>query len=78
LQADQFAPGGCRPRFGQFGLADAGRAFGQHRLAQPLGQKQHGGNIVGGEILLFEQAVGYFRNGLEHHIAFRNQANSST
>ena len=57
LEADEPAPGQAGHRLGQLGLAGAGRALHQHRLGQPVGQEDHAGDPVVGQVLHAGQAV---------------------
>ena len=50
LQPDQLARQERGDRLGGFGLADAGRALEQQRLAEPDGQEDRGRKAVVGEI----------------------------
>ncbi len=51
LEADQPAAGQARDRLGQLGLAGAGRPFDEDRLGQPIGQEDHPGDAVVGQIV---------------------------
>ena len=50
LQAHQAGAGGLRDGTGQFGLADAGGAFDQQRLAQPVGEEYRCGRCGVGQV----------------------------
>ena len=50
---------------GQLGLAGAGRAFDQDRLAEPLGQVDHAGDPLVGQIADLSQAFPDGGGGLE-------------
>ena len=65
LQADQAGPGHLGHRLGQLGLAGAGRALDQDRLAQPLGQVHHAGDAVVGEVADGAQPLPYLGGRLE-------------
>ena len=57
LQADEPGPGHLGHGLGQLGLARAGRTLDEHRLAEPVGQEDHAGNAVVGEVVDVLQAL---------------------
>ena len=65
LQADQAGAGHLGHRLGQLGLAGAGRALDQDRLAQPLGQVDHAGDALVGQVADLSQAFPDGGGGLE-------------
>ncbi len=66
LQADKLAAGGAGPALGQLGLTDAGGALGEQGLAQPLGQEQSRGDLIGGDVLLGAQHVAHVADRVQH------------
>jgi hypothetical protein len=57
LQADEAGTGHLGNGLRQLGLARAGRAFDEHRLAEPVGQEDHARNAVVGEVVDVLQAL---------------------
>ena len=52
-------------RLGQLGLAGAGRALDQDRLAEPVGQEHDAGDALVGEVVHVSQPVANLLNALE-------------
>ena len=51
LQADQPGAGQLGDRLGELGLAGAGRALDEHRLAEPIGEEGDAGDAIVGEVV---------------------------
>lgn len=57
LQADQSASRRCGQRFGEFGLADAGRTFQQQRSAEHGSEMNHHREVVVDDITVAAQRL---------------------
>ena len=65
LEPDQARAEQARQHFGDLGLADAGLALQEERLAELQRQEDHGRQAMVGEVALVEQALLDFVDGVE-------------
>ena len=69
LQPDEARPAHRGHRLGQLGLAGTGRPFDEDRLSEALGQVDHAGDAIVGEVLDLRQAFADTREVSKHCLA---------
>ena len=65
LQADEAGAGHLGDGLGELGLAGAGRALDEDRLAQPVGEEHDAGDALVGEVVDLLQSVADLLDALE-------------